>query len=235
MRPSGVNPHSGAGRSAAAGRPRAPRWPLFLALLWPGTVGADPSRIAGLLDSAEEAERRGQLVYPARGSAMDLYHEVLSLEPGNAPALEGLARLAEHHLVAAQAALEEGQLLKADSLVSKARMIHPHYPPVATLKAEIERVRNAQRTRRTLDWRLVARRSERLGPTLRQLGGTAKSGDCRVTIQVSNDAEGRWVYQQMNRASGSGRIRASIRIASPAAVDVLCFAATEGEEGRHAG
>ncbi len=189
---------------------------------------ADTERpgVNALLDAAEAAERVDHLIYPARGSAMSLYHEVLFLEPDNADATAGLTRLAEYHLEQAQQALERGLLLKADSMVSKARMIYPEYPAISTLRHQIRLVENAQRTRETLDWRLVAKRSENLIPQLRRLGSIAKEGDCRVTINVSNDAEGRWVFQKMNTAAGERRVRAQIKIASPAAVDILCFTPT---------
>ena len=154
---------------------------------------------------------------------MSIYHDILFQDPENEHALAGLTRLAEHFLVQAQTALDADQLLKADSMVSKARMIYPDYPPVATMAHQIALVEKAERTRETLDWRLVAQRSEKLAPKLKRLGRIAKEGDCRVTINVSNDAEGRWVFQQMNSASGSSRVRAQVKIASPAAVDILCF------------
>ena len=185
------------------------------------TPAEDPIDV--LLDAAEAAEREQHLIYPARGSAMSLYHEVLYLDPDTAHALAGLTRLAEHFLVAAQESLEKDRLLKAESLISRAKMIYPDYPGVAAMQAQVRRLQHAERTRRTLDWRLVADRSERLTPTLRELGQLARSGDCRVTISVSNDAEGRWIYRQMNQAEGRGRLRARVRIASPAAVDILCF------------
>ena len=188
-----------------------------------GGSGVDPADIEAMLDAAEGAERQDHLIYPARGSAMSIYHDVLFYDPENEYALAGLARLAEHFLVQAQTALDYDQLLKADSMVSKARMIYPDYPPVATMAHQIALVESAERTRETLDWRLVADRSQTLAPKLKRLGQIAKAGNCRVTINVSNDAEGRWVFQQLNAAEGDGRVRAQVKITSPAAVDILCF------------
>jgi hypothetical protein len=180
-----------------------------------------------MLDAAEAAERREHLIYPARGSAMSLYHEVLYVDPENVHALEGLTRLAENFLVEAQAALDRNQLLKADSLVSKARMIYPDYPGVAVMQQKVELLESAERTRVTLNWRQIADRSSTLVPRLRRLGETAKADDCRVTIDVSNDSEGRWIYREMNAATGPHRLRAEVRIASPAAVEIVCFQRTD--------
>ena len=188
-----------------------------------GSAASGPADIEAMLDAAEAAERQDHLIYPARGSAMSIYHDVLFQDPENVHAHTALTRLAEHYLVQAQTALDEDQLLKADSMVSKARMIYPDYPPVATMAHQIALVEAAERTRETLDWRLVAARSQTLTPKLQRLGRIAKAGDCRVTINVSNDAEGRWVFQQLNSATGDTRVRAQVKIASPAAVDILCF------------
>jgi len=193
------------------------------ACLSPNAALAGTTEIDALLDAAEAAERQDHLIYPSRGSAMSIYHDVLFEDPDNEHALAGLTRLAEHFLVQAQTALDADQLLKADAMVSKARMIYPEYPPVATMAHQIALVESAERTRETLDWRLVAERSATLSPKLERLGQIAKEGDCRVTINVSNDAEGRWVFQQMNAARGDNRVRAQVKIASPAAVDILCF------------
>lgn len=200
-------------------------WPglVLSAVLSPVIALADATGIDALLDAAEAAERQDHLIYPARGSAMSIYHDVLFQDPDNEHALAGLGRLAEHFLVQAQTALDRDQLLKAGSMVSKARMIYPDYPPVATMAHQIALLESADRTRETLDWRLVAERSATLAPELKRLGRIAKQGDCRVTINVSNDAEGRWVFQQMNSARGENRVRAQVKIASPAAVDILCF------------
>lgn len=193
------------------------------------TAHTNDAKIPELLDLAETREREGHLIYPARGSAMSIYHDILYLEPANEHALNGLVRLAEHHLEAAQTAIELGQLIKADSLVSKARMIYPEYPAVETVQRQITLLENAERSRTTLNWRQVADRSPALTTQLQQLGHKAKAGDCRVTINVSSDAEGRWIYKHMNRASGDGRVRAEVRIASPAAVDILCFQAVDAD------
>ena len=179
---------------------------------------------AKLLDAAEAAEREGHLVYPASGSAMSIYHEVLTLEADNEHAIAGLSRIAEDFLEQAQAAMNRHALLKADALISRARMVYPDYPGLPAISAQLERLEQATRTFETLDWRKVAARDATLSPQLARLADVARAGDCRVTIQVSNDAEGRWVYQQLNGAPGTGRIRAGIEIASPAAIEILCFA-----------
>jgi hypothetical protein len=179
--------------------------------------------IGRLLDAAEAAERTGHLIYPARGSAMFLYHDVIFLDPTNADAHIGLARLSENFLEAAQQALDDRQFIKAGSMLSKARIVYPQNSGIASVSRQIELLKSADQTRITLDWRLVAQRSPTLSDRLMNLGSKARNSHCRVTINVSNDSEGRWIFKQMNQAPGPGRIHADIAIASPASVEMLCF------------
>lgn len=185
--------------------------------------GSDAALIRGLLDRAEAALRTGQRIYPVRDSAMDLYQQILLLDSDNPDAQLGLTLIAEQYLEEAQIALDRNDLFSADIALSQARLVYPEYPGLAAIEQRLRMEERAVRTRVVLDWRLVAERSPTLSPQLGRLGGQAKAGDCRVIIQVSNDPEGRWIYQRMNAAPGPGRLRAEVRIASPAAVEVRCF------------
>ncbi len=220
---------------------RTPPLSLSLLLAWTLTTGAaghspeasagaevptaqsQPEETAQRLAGADAAFAAGHLIYPARGSAMALYQEVLLTDPGNAAAQRGLERLVEHFLEEASRAIEREQYIKADSMLSKARMIDRDNPNIEPLAKQLRLLEEAERHRVTLDWRLVSARSSELAATLERLGGLARGEGCRAMISVSSDAEGRWVYQQMSRAPGERRIKAQMRIASPAAVEVLCF------------
>ena len=205
--------------------PAAPLTPADDSSAAPATaVPADSTPgILSLLDAADAAWRDKHLIYPAQGSAMTLYYEILQRSPGSAEALWGLERLVEHFLGLASVALERRQYTKAGAMISRARLVDPDNPNIEPMSVQLRLLENAHREKVTLDWRKLAERSSDLGPVLRRIGTLAKREGCRATISVSNDAEGRWVYQQMSRAPGDTRIRAQTRIASPAAVEVLCF------------
>lgn len=188
---------------------------------------SDVEAIAALLETAEEAFTAGHFIYPARGSAMALYHEVLVIAPGNPDARRGLERLVDHYLGEATAAIAEERFIRAEGALSRARMIDRDNPNIEPIAAELRLLENADRIRVTLDWRLVAERSSELSPTLIRLGEKARRSGCRAMLSVGSDAEGRWLYQQLSRAPGERRIQAQIRIASPSAVEVLCFEAGE--------
>jgi hypothetical protein len=205
--------------------PAAPLTPARDSSAAPATTASavNTPEILGLLDAADAAWRDKHLIYPAQGSAMTLYYEILQRSPGNAEALRGLERLVEQFLGLASVALERAQYTKAGAMISRARLVDPDNPNIEPMAVQLRLLENAHREKVTLDWRKLANRSSELGPVLRRIGTLAKREGCRATISVSNDAEGRWVYQQMSRAPGDARIRAQTRIASPAAVEVLCF------------
>jgi hypothetical protein len=180
-------------------------------------------QIDNLLENATTAQLVGQLIYPARGSAMSLYHEVLFIDPGNPAAQRGLEQVVDHFLGDAAAAIAAERYSKARGALSRARMVDPNNTNIEPIAAELRLLEKAERSRTVLDWQLVAARSSELTPILRRAGVKARKDGCHAVISVSNDAEGRWIYQQLSRAPGERRIQAQIRIASPSAVEVLCF------------
>lgn len=58
----------------------------------------------------------------------------------------------------------------------------------------------------------VSARNRQTRHMLAQLAALAKSWDSRMTIIARNDAEGRWIYQQMREAISDYRLRASLEI-----------------------
>jgi len=187
------------------------------------SAGAAPQEIRALLDQAAGAMAARHYVYPASGSAMALYREVLVLDPGNSEAAQGLERLVEHFLQEAAAAIDQERYGAAETMLSRARMVDPEDPDIAPLETQLELLENATRHEVHLDWRKVAARSPELTPVLVELGRQARREGCRAVITVSNDSEARWVYEQLSQAPGERRIQAQVRIASPSAVAILCF------------
>jgi len=198
------------------------------ALLLSLSVAAS-DQVTALLSAAQTAMAEKHYVYPASGSAMALYHDVLTLEPDNPQAQRGLEQIVEHFLDQAREATDQQRYIKAQGMVSRARMVDPENPNIEPIARELRLLEQATRHKVTLDWRKVSARSSKLAPQLHKLGGLARQPDCRAIISVSSDAEGRWIYQQMSQAPGDQRIAAQIRIESPAAVEVLCLVTDNGD------
>lgn len=86
-------------------------------------AGRQSQRIAELLAQAEQAESRGQYTSPPESSAMARYREVLKLDPGNAAARSGLARIGARLLDDAERSIGREQFDMARRLLTQARTL----------------------------------------------------------------------------------------------------------------
>ncbi|MGB6449416.1 MAG: hypothetical protein WBE92_01560, partial [Steroidobacteraceae bacterium] len=87
-------------------------------------VPAGPA-LAELLARADAALTRGSLIAPPAENAADLYRQVLRRDATNAPAHQGLLRVADNLLTGAEQALLAGRLVEAARLTDAARTIEP--------------------------------------------------------------------------------------------------------------
>ncbi len=175
-----------------------------------------------LLEQARQAFEAHRLTTPAENSAFALYREALRLDPENDKARRGIEKIVERYVRFALEAVDRQQLARARSMLARARLVDAGHPAIAPTEQQIQLVQTAKRQRQKLDASALSRREEAMGTLLRGLGGQAKATSCRVTINARSDAEGRWIYRQLNSANGANRIRARLQIASPPSVELIC-------------
>ena len=120
----------------------------------PGGDSKD-KQISELLSLAAAAVRAEQLIYPARGSAMSLYHEVLTLAPENIAARRGLEELVEHYLAQADQAIAEARYTRAHGALSRARLVDRNNPNIEPIAAELRLLEEAKKYRTVLDLSLI--------------------------------------------------------------------------------
>ncbi len=189
----------------------------------PEPIPIDPLVVDKLLEQAELALQNDQLTYPEAGSALLLFNEVLVLDEANPVAERGIERIVERYLELAERAAERQQFARARSMLTRARLVDPKHPAIEPTSSQVQLLANARRERLTIDKSLLSERSEALDQPLKDFGEKARAENCRTTITARTDAEGRWLYQQLNHAKGERRIRAQLQIGSPPQVEVLCF------------
>ena len=185
-----------------------------------------PPDVEPLLEQARLALEAHRLTTPERNSAFSLYQEVLRLDPGNDRARRGIEKIVERYVRFALDAIDRRQFARARSMLARARLVDAGHPAIAPTAQQAQLVENAERDRVRLDPAVLANRSAALGARLRGLGVRAKGAGCRVTINARSDAEGRWIYRQLNSASGEARVRARMAIASPPSVELVCLGDT---------
>ena len=181
-----------------------------------------PPDVEPLLEQARLAFEAHRMTTPPEDSAFALYQEALRLDPGNDDARRGLEKIVERYVRFALKAVERRQFARARSMLARARLVDANHPAIAPTEQQVYLVESARRDRVKLEPAVLARRGSMLGAQLRNLGVRAKETGCRVTINARSDAEGRWIYRQLNSASGDERVRARLEIASPPSVELIC-------------
>lgn len=197
-------------QAAAEPEPEAPR--LDNAVLFP------------LLDAAEQAIAENRLTYPKAGSAYSIYLQILERYPDQEDAVRGIERIVEAYVALSMRALERRQFGAARSMLARARLIEPGHPSIEPSAAQIRLVEEADR--KTLQFKQadLASKAPYLTTQLRALAEESNGRTCRFIISARSDGQGRWIYQQLSNGLGEQRLRAQIKIRTPAGVERLCFA-----------
>ena len=175
-----------------------------------------------MLEQGDDALKAGRLLTPIDDCAYDYYREALVVAPDHPAALHGLQRVAERYVGMAEQAAESGQFDTARSMLEHARIVDPRsrqHRRRAKRRSNCAAPRNAITSRSTPS--NSSSRSAELSAQLKTLGAKAKAHDAWVIIRARNDAEGRWIYQQMADAPGDRRIRAELTLGAPPGVDLL--------------
>ena len=183
----------------------------------------DEAQIAKLLAKANEALAADHLTYPATGSALTLFDTVRAIDPKNSAAQRGLERIVERYVQMAEQALDRNQLHRGRSMLDRARIVDSDHPAIAPSERRLELLQSARRTRLRIDGDALRAKTPQLRRALAEIGAAARQAGCRATIRVSNDADGRWIYQNMSGGPDTQRVRAAVQIGAPAQVEVLCF------------
>ena len=121
--------------------------------------------------------------------------------------------------------MERGRYATARSMVARAKLILPGHPSIKPTEAQIRLLSQARRSELKLSQAEITSDSARISSQLTAFAATPADASCRYIISAKNDAQGRWIYQQLAEAAEGYRLRAQIRIRLPAGVEKLCFPA----------
>ena len=193
-----------------------------------------PEELERLLRAAQQAVAKEHLTFPKRGSAMEIYTQILDLEPEQEDALRGLEHIVERYVALAMSALEREQYATARSMLTRGRLILPDHPSIEPTAAQIRLLQEAERTRLSLSPKLL-RNEQALTDQLSNLLARPAHGElssCRFKIWAGSDRAGREIYQSLSRAYAASlgtspdetpRLKAQLAVRSPNAVERICF------------
>ena len=184
-------------------------------------VETDWDRVEYLLNRAEAALYKNQLDAPKEDNAYAWYQRVLEIAPHQPDATYGIERIVERYIERAMDAVAQEAWISARAELDFAEQIDSDSPGIAVLRRQIELLENAQRWSLTLPVNEVRLRSQSASLKLKNFSPTARASNARVIIRAGSDADGRWMYKQLNDGSGHRRIRGEIEIGLPPQVRVF--------------
>ena len=181
----------------------------------------DWDRVEYFLNRAEVALDKGQLDTPNDDNAFAWYQRVLEIAPEQPDATYGLERIVERYIARAMEAIAREAWLVARAELDFAEQIDRGSAGILVLRRQIKLLENARRWSLDLPADEVRRRSRSASLKLKNFSPTARAPNARVMIRAGSDADGRWMYEQLNDGPGQRRIRGEIEIGSPPQVRVL--------------
>jgi len=167
-----------------------------------------------LLEEAATAFEDTRLTTPVDDNAYYRYLRVLSLDPDNDQAEEGISNIVEKYLEWAIDNARQHRLATARRYLNKAKSVDDSHPSIAAVENLIAR----QDSSKQMTYRLapggIDERAPRVIEELHQIGKKIAQHRATVVIVGRTDTEGRWIYQQLNDAT-LNRVRARFELGKP--------------------
>lgn len=151
------------------------------------------------------------LTTPVTNNAYLFYGRVLALDPDNHEARQGIYNIAEKYIEWAIDNANAGNFSLAKSYLGKAASVDPNHPNIPAVTRLINEHRNANKLVYYLATDGLDQKSTWLVQELQDIGHTVDEKKATVVITARTDAEGQWIYQQMNNATPS-RIHARLEL-----------------------
>jgi hypothetical protein len=179
------------------------------------------NEIRRLLTEAKEAFSDDHLTTPVDDNAWFRYLRVLVLDPDNQSAKEGISDIVEKYLDWALQDIEAGHLRKARDFLMRVRVIDDTHPNLAAVEKRLAEQESTRQQIIKLSRFGLDNHTATLTDELYQLGAQIQEQNARVIIVARNDAEGRWIYQQLNKAEHGPRIRAQVQLDTTPSLKIL--------------
>ena len=184
-------------------------------------VATREQTIQRLLREADYALAQDQLLMPLEDNAYDRYQAVLLMDKNNAIAKTGIQAISLRYIELARDATAHSRYAQAQVYLNNARDVDPDNAVAeefaAVLRKEMKRQKPVQAyspgpDEHIIDAQELSNHSKAVIAQLGVLAQQAKASGDLVMIHARNDAEGRWIYQQMRNALPGFLLRGDIKI-----------------------
>lgn len=174
--------------------------------------------LADMLYDARLAYENNQLMTPSGRSAYDRYREVLSIEPDNAVARQGLVDIVLRYIQLADIEMTQGEYDNAASLIQRGASILPDRPELADARARLSVARQTKIENHPLDPEGLRKQTLEVMTQLAEIAESIRRREATFLINARTDDEGRWIYKIMREAVGGYRLRGNIGVSGTPAV-----------------
>ncbi len=186
--------------------------------------------MADMLYDARIAFDNNQLMTPSGSSAYDRYREILSFEPDNAVAKQGLVDIVLRYIELANLEMTQGEYDNAASLIARGASIVPERPELEDARARLAIARQNKVENHPLDPDGVRDQTLETMTALADIAQEIRDREVTFLINARTDDEGRWIYKVMREAVGGYRLRGNIGISGTPAILITVPAATCANE-----
>lgn len=170
-------------------------------------------RIPALLAAADIALMKEQLTTPLEDNAYFRYLQVLSVDPQNEAAEQGIANIVDKYLDWSIQSVEMGRYHLATDYLNKARSVDENHPNIATVESMIEFHLNGNQKSFAFSRDSIQDKEPAVISELKTIAGDISSHKASIVIEAPSDEMGRWIYQQLNE-SAQERVQARFEMTS---------------------
>ncbi len=171
------------------------------------------SRIPAWLAAAEIALMNEQLTTPLEDNAYFRYLQVLSVDPQNEAAEQGIANIVDKYLDWSIQSVEMGRYHLATDYLNKARSVDENHPNIATVESMIEFHVNGNQKSFAFSRNSIQNKEPAVISELKTIASDISSFKASIVIEAPSDEMGRWIYQQLNE-SAKERVQARFEMTS---------------------
>lgn len=180
----------------------------------------ETQRIQFLLGQADLAFEENRLTTPLDDNAYLRYLQVLSFDPHNLTAEQGIANIVEKYLAWSMDAVDSGRYRKAVDYLNKARSVDEQHPNIVSVENLISRHVDGGRKTFVLSRAEIDERRPETIIRLQNIAADITKFDARIVIEAPSDPAARWIYQQLNEATP---VRVSARFEMTSRVRIHLF------------
>ena len=180
-------------------------------------IKAEPRQVElnvpALLEAGDIALMNEQLTTPLEDNAYFRYLQVLSIDPQNKAAEQGIANIVDKYLDWSIESVEMGRYDVATDYLRNARSVDENHPNIATVERMIGFHLNGNQKSFAFSRNSIQDKEPAVISELKTIASDISSHKASIVIEAPSDEMGRWIYQQLNE-SAQERVQARFEMTS---------------------